>query len=119
MDKTGPRCLINDNICLNNKTITCYNNGQCIPTDQYGLSTKKFICICKKGSYGDRCEKVGTELILSFDKTIILPSLIIFIHFIEVKINAEPIRTTTVKTIPYWTRFNYNTLVTSISYYIY
>ena len=91
--KIGPRCLINNPVCQN---ITCSGNGQCIPLDDYGQSTKKFICICKKGFFGDRCETSLTKLMMLFDQTISLPS-VIFIHFIEVKINAEPVRTTTFK----------------------
>ena len=47
------------------------------------ISNQKFICICRKGFSGDRCEITDNKLILSFEKDIVL-SQSIFIHFIEV-----------------------------------
>ncbi len=95
----GPRCLIDNTVCQNNINTTCFDNSECIPLDEYGISTRKLICICLRGFTGDQCEIVRTKLIMSFDKTIILPSSI-RIHFIEVKLNSPPGRTTTFKTTP-------------------
>ncbi|CAF4810398.1 unnamed protein product, partial [Rotaria sp. Silwood2] len=72
---------------------------------------KKVLCICPKGYFGDRCEKVDSKIILKFRNDIVL-SQSIFIHFIEVIANAAPIRVTTFRTIPltqnslivYWSR---------------
>jgi hypothetical protein len=97
LNKMGPRCLINNIICENN---TCLNGGECIPVDEYEISTKKFTCICKGGFTGDRCEIDRIKLIISFDKNIDLSSSI-RVHFIEVKDDDTPVRTTTVKRSPF------------------
>ena len=64
INKFGPRCLLNDIICQNNESLTCQNGGQCIPTDKYKISNTKFICICRKGFAGDRCEFYENKIIL-------------------------------------------------------
>ena len=91
-NKMGPRCLIDNTICQINQNETCLNNGECLTLND------KFGCICPKGFFGSRCEIVGMTLNITFDENLVLPSSI-FIHFIEVKQNADPIRTTTFKTI--------------------
>jgi hypothetical protein len=95
VNKIGPRCLINDATCQNT---TCLNDGECISVDQYETSLKKFVCICSKEFTGNRCEMKRTKLMIIFDKNITLPSSIL-IHFIESKMNAPHVRTTTFKTI--------------------
>ncbi|CAF4370897.1 unnamed protein product [Rotaria sp. Silwood2] len=99
INKFGSRCLLNNTICQNNENLACQNGGQCIPTDEYMISNKKFVCICRKGYTGDRCEIDDNKIILSFEKNIFLSQLI-FIHFIEVINNNRPIRSTTFQTIP-------------------
>jgi len=86
-------------ICQYNNNETCLNDGTCIPIDENVISQKKFLCICPKGSSGDRCEILDAKLILSFDKDIILPEYII-VHFIEIIPNAEHINGSTFKIIP-------------------
>ncbi|CAF4370898.1 unnamed protein product, partial [Rotaria sp. Silwood2] len=111
INKFGNRCLLNDTICQMDKNLSCQNGGQCIPTDEYMISTRKFMCICSKGYIGDRCEIDDTKIILSFQKSIVL-SQSIFIHFIQVINNSIPMRTTTFRKIPltqnsftiYWSR---------------
>jgi hypothetical protein len=95
----GPRCLIDNTICQIHKNEICLNHGQCIPLDEYGISKMKFACICSKRFTGDRCETNVTQLVVSFDKNITLPRSIL-IHFVEAKLNAPPVRSTTFKTIP-------------------
>ncbi|CAF4011362.1 unnamed protein product [Rotaria magnacalcarata] len=99
INKFGSRCLLTNMICQNNENSTCQNGGECIPTDEYQISNKKFICICQKGYTGDRCEMKDNEIILSFEKNIVL-SQSIFIHFIEIIKNNIPIRSTTFQTVP-------------------
>jgi hypothetical protein len=93
----GPRCLIDDATCQN---ITCFNQGECISIDEYKTSKKKFLCLCPRGFTGDQYEIKRTKLIMTFDKEINLPSSIL-IHFIEAKLDAAPIRTTTFTTTPF------------------
>ncbi|CAF1553928.1 unnamed protein product, partial [Adineta steineri] len=88
--KFGPRCLLNNMICQN---LTCQNGVLCIPTDEYMLSKKRFICICRKGYFGERYELEDNKIILSFEKSIIVPQSI-FIHFIEVMNRDRPVRST-------------------------
>ncbi|CAF4277584.1 unnamed protein product, partial [Rotaria sordida] len=83
-----------------NNNLICQNGGQCIPVDEYmSSSNKKFSCICPKGYSGDRCEIVDNKIILTFEDDIAL-SQSIFIHFIKVIDSIDPIRTTTLRTIP-------------------
>ncbi|CAF1417530.1 unnamed protein product [Adineta steineri] len=93
--KFGSRCLLNNMICQN---LTCQNGGLCIPMDEYMLSKKRFICICRKDYFGERCELEDNKIILSFEKSIIVPQSI-FIHFIEVMNRDRPVRLTTLQTI--------------------
>ncbi|CAF1153792.1 unnamed protein product [Adineta steineri] len=87
----GPRCLIQ-----HQSSEICQNGGHGVLIDEYEIPKKKFICTCSKGYSGDQCEQNQTKLEVSFDGNIDLyPS--IFIHFIEVKTNDVPIRTTTIK----------------------
>ncbi|CAF1090135.1 unnamed protein product [Adineta steineri] len=99
LNKFGPRCLLDNPICQNNKNLTCKNDGKCIPNDRYMISSKNFTCICPEGYIGDRCELKDNKIIISFEKSISLPESI-FIHFIEVINNDEPKRSTIFQTIP-------------------
>jgi len=93
LHRKGPRCLIEDKICDNQ---TCSNRGQCVSLDEY---QKSFICICEQDYSNDQfCQFNQTKLIVSFNENIHLPTTI-FIHFIEIKFQSQPARTTTVKTI--------------------
>ncbi|CAF1257004.1 unnamed protein product [Adineta ricciae] len=94
MNKFGHRCLLKNTIC---DKFVCQNSGQCIPMDEYE-TTKRSSCICRRGFTGDYCEVNDTQLILSFDKQLVLPSSI-FIHFIQVMSNSKPLRSTTFHTI--------------------
>ena len=67
---------------------------------------KKFVCICPKEFTGDQCEIPRTKLLMTLDKNITVP-LLIFIHFIEVKLDVTPVRTTTFKT----TLFGQNSII--------
>ncbi|CAF4110326.1 unnamed protein product [Adineta steineri] len=95
-NKLGSRCLLVDNTC---KT-ACKNGGQCIVNDDYMVSSLKFTCICPKGYDGDRCEKAqdDNKLQITFGKGIVL-SESLFIHFIEIREDNEPIRETTLRRI--------------------
>ena len=43
--------------------------GQCIPNN-FGQQGKGFICICKEGYSGDRCEHIDSRIDISFHSTI-------------------------------------------------
>ncbi|CAF3237514.1 unnamed protein product [Rotaria sp. Silwood2] len=109
--KFGARCLLINTMCQIDNNLTCQNDGQCIPTNEYMITDQAFHCICPKGYIGDRCEIVDNKITLLFEKDFTL-SQSIFIHFIEVVNNGAPIRATTFRTIPrtqdsliiYWAR---------------
>ncbi|CAF4777782.1 unnamed protein product [Rotaria sp. Silwood1] len=71
INKFGDRCLLVDTICQIDKNLTCQHDGQCVPADEFMISTRKFVCICPKVYIGDRCEIVDNKIILSFQKTVI------------------------------------------------
>jgi hypothetical protein len=99
VNKFGSRCLLVDPVCQINDNSTCLNGGQCISNNDYMLFNQKFTCICPKNFSGDQCEIADKKLILSFAKDITL-SQSIFIHFIDLSIFNDQIRTTTFRTIP-------------------
>ena len=108
-NKWGSRCLLHNQICQANGT--CRNGGQCISTDIDVISKKKIVCLCPKDFFGDLCEIAQNQLILSFEKQLILPRFML-VHFIEVQKDALPEHGSTFKTIPlnrnpviiYWPR---------------
>ena len=100
LNKIGPRCFIDDQIC---QPTTCFNKGKCLSVDEYRTSKKRFVCLCSQGFTGDLCQIDQTKVLLTFHPKVNLPSFI-FIHFIEVKLDSSPIRTTTFKSI----HFNQN-----------
>ena len=79
-NRFGPRCLLIDRICDPSNSSMCENGGRCIPSDNYSPANQSFLCICREGYTGDRCEVVDSKLILSFDRNIRV-SQKIFIHF--------------------------------------
>ncbi|CAF1336384.1 unnamed protein product [Adineta ricciae] len=96
--KFGPRCLI-PSVCLSSIDPVCKNKGLCIPIDEYNLSTQRFMCICRRGFSGERCEIEDNKVILSFESDIVLSELM-FIHFITAAQDAPPIRATILQTFP-------------------
>ncbi|CAF3266491.1 unnamed protein product [Rotaria sp. Silwood2] len=64
------------------------------------VSERKFICICRNGFSGKRCESTDNKIIVSFHKDITLPQTI-FVHFIQViDDNVSPENGSTFKNIP-------------------
>ncbi|UJR12082.1 hypothetical protein I4U23_016260, partial [Adineta vaga] len=97
-NKFGPRCLLTHFIC-DMENSTCQNDGQCIVYNDQITLKESFICICLKGYRGDRCElKENYHLRISFHDDIILFQSI-FIHFIQILKDANPIRTTIIQPI--------------------
>jgi hypothetical protein len=98
MNKFGPRCLLTDTVCQDEKNSTCENGGQCIPNDGYLTLYEKFICVCPEGFSGDRCQTADNKLTLSFNKDIVV-SQHIFMHFLSIIRDTELLRSTTFRTI--------------------
>ena len=109
-NQLGTRCLISSTICKNNINSTCLNGGECIVTEDYNGLNDEFICLCKQGFTGPRCQNIDNKLILSFDQEITLLQSI-FIHFIFLHVNGVK-RSTTFKAMSirqnfvtiYWTK---------------
>ncbi|CAF2836494.1 unnamed protein product [Rotaria sp. Silwood2] len=99
INKWGSQCFLRDLTCQSDQNHICYNDGQCVLTDKNIIPNKQFICICRKGFSGKRCEIIDNKIIVSFHKSIILPQSML-IHFIELIDNAPPENGSTFKTIP-------------------
>ncbi|UJR34378.1 hypothetical protein I4U23_021786 [Adineta vaga] len=93
--KWGSQCLFQSTICQSN----CYNNNQCLSSDEHLISFKKFQCICQEGFTGNQCEIINNKIIILFDQNIIL-SQTILIYFVEIIQNNLPEIGTTFQTIP-------------------
>ena len=94
IEKFGPRCYINRNIC---RSDSCMNNGTCVSSD-IDISEDSITCICPDGISGSRCQFIDTQIHISFQGIPILPYILI--HFIEVfdRNQSKPhIRTTSFK----------------------
>ena len=99
LNKFGPRCLLTNSICENANHSLCKNGGHCIPLDDYTTTDDNFICMCSNGFSGKQCEIVDTQLILTFNRSIIL-SQSIFIHFFDTNYYNDVIRSTIFRTNP-------------------
>ena len=101
MHRFGPRCLITNTVCQsnnNNNSSVCNQRGVCLPNDDSMSYNKTFTCICSNGYHGDRCEFSDENVTLVFHKDMILSSNI-FIHFIQVQQNEDPLRSTSFRTV--------------------
>jgi hypothetical protein len=93
MNKFGSQCFLTNNICQSDSSYRCLNGGSCIPSDEHTTSRYPFACICPKGFTGDRCEIFNTQMMLSFNRDIVLPTpTLIFYHFIHLINNTLPIQ---------------------------
>ena len=100
LNKFGPRCYFSQISCHSN---FCLNGGQCIPRDERHHEIdhlNKVTCICPKQYGGDRCERQQSEINISFDNDIDIPSSLL-IHFITVQNQSEPIRFSIMKKIQF------------------
>ena len=85
-NKWGSRCLLQSAFCQSGPDPTCRNNGECIPVDENIASKKQFICVCRKGYSGERCEIVDKTLVIVFHEHIPLPQSVL-IHFFRLNGN--------------------------------
>ena len=96
---SGPSCLLANSVCQSNASPPCLNGGQCLPTDDNMITRNPFMCLCRKGFSGERCENVDTALVVSFDDGVALPASIL-VHFIELHHHAPPENGSTFKNVP-------------------
>ncbi|CAF1508480.1 unnamed protein product [Adineta ricciae] len=100
VNRYGPRCFLIDTICQTNGSVRCQNGGQCIPINKdINQGSGSFICRCRKGFYGTRCESTRRQLILSFGKDISVTQSI-SIHILSIRPFIGPLRTTLFEMIP-------------------
>jgi hypothetical protein len=95
LGKYGPKCFLTRSSCQSN---TCLNDGLCVPEDER-IGKHNFLCICKQGYIGVRCEHEESRIEISFSNMAIPTSM--FVHFITVMINKPHLRTTMIKKIAY------------------
>ena len=93
----GRRCHLGESSCQPDR---CLHHGQCIPSDQRGISFmwNPSICLCSTHFYGDRCEHRYTRLKITIDDEISIPQSLL-IHYITVRPGEELIQTSTMKKI--------------------
>ena len=97
LQKFGSYCYLKQSICHPNP---CQNDGLCIPSDDRITSSRSVTCFCKTGYFGPRCEHFGNRIVLNLDKTILLTSSFLFVHFVRAFDDVEPDRMTIFKKIP-------------------
>lgn len=97
----GSYCYLKQSICEPNP---CQNNGICIPSDNR-IDLQTFICFCKQGYYGSRCEYSSTQIILNLDETIISTSSFVYAHFVTARVDEEYDLITSIKKIPIHSNF--------------
>ncbi|CAF4253811.1 unnamed protein product [Rotaria sp. Silwood2] len=80
INKFGSECLLTKTVCQHDP---CLNGGVCISSDEHSTSHQPYICICRKGFHGERCELPDNKIIISFHNNLNLsPQSLVFVHFI-------------------------------------
>ena len=98
-NKWGSRCLLQSTFCQYGPNAPCFNDGESISIDEHVASEKHFVCICRRGFSGERCELVDKKIIVSFQEDITLPQSIL-IHFFRLNGNQPPEVGSTYRTVP-------------------
>lgn len=76
LGKVGSRCYQKHSTCQ------CENDGTCVYHTKYITQEENFECVCSGRFHGRRCEKNGTEIVISFPSKFEIP-LSIHVHFIR------------------------------------
>ncbi|UJR12450.1 hypothetical protein I4U23_016626 [Adineta vaga] len=91
LGRTGSECRVSFDPCSH---IDCQHGGTCLPLDER-QSTKLFICSCRTGYYGSRCEHADAKIQIHFSKSLFhhnLPlSVAVFVHFLVLQNNSPGI----------------------------
>ncbi|UJR06764.1 hypothetical protein I4U23_011051 [Adineta vaga] len=112
LHRYGPRCYLRHSVCHSK---SCDNNGKCIPNDERHTSTDEYqsTCICPLEYSGKQCKYRQTRIDIKFDNQIEITATL-FLHFITLKDQIEPIRLSIMKKIT-WDQ-TLLTLYTSIQF---
>ncbi|CAF4338770.1 unnamed protein product, partial [Rotaria sp. Silwood2] len=105
LNKFGSRCYLKRSICqsINNP---CQHNGLCIAIDDR-INLHGFICVCKEGYQGERCQYKSNQIDIRIDETILTISSSFILHYIiAFDRYTKHERMTTLKRIA----FGYNTM---------
>ncbi|CAF4563729.1 unnamed protein product, partial [Rotaria sp. Silwood2] len=80
LNKFGSRCYLKRSICqsMNNP---CQHNGLCIVMDDR-INLHGFICVCKEGYQGERCQYKSNQIDIRIDETILTISSSFILHYI-------------------------------------
>jgi len=106
----GSRCYLKRSICQSTNN-PCQNNELCLPIDDR-LGSQDFICVCKEGYSGERCQYKGNQINIHMDETIISINSSLLIHYITAFDGlAKHEQTTILKKIP----FAHNTITVHAS----
>ncbi|CAF3497832.1 unnamed protein product [Rotaria sp. Silwood1] len=92
----GSRSYLKQSSCSPNP---CENEGICVPTD-VRISENNFTCLCQGGSTGIRCKYRQSFIEISFSKANYVPDSV-YVHFITVLHDNDPIRAIVIKKIAY------------------
>ncbi|CAF3945990.1 unnamed protein product [Rotaria sordida] len=97
--KFGSYCYLKHSICkLSNNP--CQHNGLCVPNDDR-IDLTGFTCFCSQDYSGTRCENINNQIDIHLYDVRIIPTSLLFIHFITAFKDAEHQRTTLLKKIHY------------------
>ncbi|UJR24256.1 hypothetical protein I4U23_027223 [Adineta vaga] len=115
LGRIGPRCYIKIYHC--NDFGGCFNGGQCVVLDDKSIFTDG-RCLCPEGFGGKQCQPLKTNLLVTFDRKLSIPSMI-FLHFLGTQDTNDGTPTTIFKIIhPYETQINIHTIVNKYDFVV-
>ncbi|CAF2543175.1 unnamed protein product [Rotaria sp. Silwood2] len=80
LNKFGSRCYLKRSICQSTNN-PCQHNGFCIAIDDR-INLYGFICVCKEGYQGERCQYKSNQIDIHIDETILTISSSFILHYI-------------------------------------
>ncbi|CAF1342462.1 unnamed protein product [Adineta ricciae] len=112
--KFGPKCYLKHEICQSLRN-PCENDGQCIPIDDR-VALNNFICICKEGFVGERCENIQNRIDIQFNDETTSTDLSFLVHLITIHQGSDHVQSTMLKQIKYGQ--NQVTIFTTIPFHL-
>jgi hypothetical protein len=81
LNKFGSRCYLTRSICQSRNN-PCEHDGFCIAIDDR-INFDAFICECKQGYHGERCQYKSNQIDIYIDEKIKGKNSLFFIHFLR------------------------------------